>query len=115
MDVNVGHASSGHRELFIPGIFWGGGISPETYNFPQVAAKSCAVNLFQLGHELQIYHGNFLLMDNKHMKLFTIKQSKGCRFVPKCSGIRLAAGSALTHWAGLCAPPDPLATMGAFF
>ena len=29
------------------------------------------------------YHRNFLLMDDKHRKLFVIKQSKGCKFVPK--------------------------------
>ena len=46
-----------------------------TYNFPPNAAKLYALNLF-LGrdNELEIYHGNFLLMYNKHRKLFVIKQ-----------------------------------------
>jgi len=29
------------------------------------------------------YHGNFLLLNNKHRKLFVIKQSEWCRFMPK--------------------------------
>ena len=77
--------------MFIPGILRGGGNSPKniwgiwgesppkkkTYNPPPTAAKLCALNLF-FGryNELQIYHGNFLLMDSKHRKLFVIKQSK---------------------------------------
>jgi len=36
-------------------------------------------------------------MDNKHRK-FVIKQSKGCKFMPKCIKIS-----------------DPLAAMGAYF
>ena len=41
-----------------------------------------------------MYHGNILLMDNKHRKLFVIKQSKGCKFMSIyiCTKIRLAAG-----------------------
>ena len=36
-----------------------------------------------------IYHVNFDLVDNEHGKLFVIKQqSKGCKFVPKCTEIR---------------------------
>ena len=38
---------------------------------------------FWPGNELQIYHGNTLLMDNKHGKLIVIEQSKWCRFMPK--------------------------------
>jgi len=42
----------------------------------KTAAKLCVLNLF-FGryNELQIYHGNFLLMDSKHRKLFVIKPS----------------------------------------
>ena len=29
------------------------------------------------------YHRKILLMDNKHRKLFVIKQSKGYKFMPK--------------------------------
>jgi len=67
-------------------FFWGGGDfpPPSNYNFPQMAVKLCALNLFfGRDNELQIYHGNFLLMDTKHRKLFVIKQSKGCKFMPK--------------------------------
>jgi len=35
---------------------------------------------------------NILLMDNKHRKLFVLRQSKGCIFIPKMLKIRLAAG-----------------------
>jgi len=73
--------------VFIPGIiffFWGGGISPKNLQFPQTVAKLCALNLFiSQGSELQIHDGNILLMDNKHRKLFVIKQSKWCIFMPK--------------------------------
>ena len=56
----------------------------KTYNSPTTAAKLCALNLFfGRDNELQIYHGNFLLLDNKHRKLFVIKQSKGGKFMPK--------------------------------
>ena len=50
----------------------------------KTAAKLCALDLFfDQDSELQIYHGNFLLMHNKHRKLFVIKQPKGCKFMPK--------------------------------
>jgi len=41
-----------------------------------------------------IYHANFLLMDNKHKKIFVIKQLNGggANLCLKCSKIRLAAG-----------------------
>ena len=68
--------------VLIPDIFLG---NPPQKNLQshQTAAKLCAQNLFCQDNELQIYHGNFLLMYNKHRKLFVIKQSKGCRFMPK--------------------------------
>jgi len=60
-------------------LFEGGSLPPQkkiTIPPPRTAAKSAALNLFfGRNSELQIYHGNFL-MDNKHMKLFVIKQSK---------------------------------------
>jgi len=67
-------------------IFFGEGNFPENLQSPskKTAAKLCALNLFSAGtNELQIYHGNFLLMDNKHRKLFVGKQSIGCKFMPK--------------------------------
>ena len=40
-----------------------------------------------------MYHGNILLMDNKHRKLFVIKQSKECKFMSiYMHQKRLAAG-----------------------
>jgi len=58
---------------------WGEGKFPssqKTYNLSptQTVAKLCALNRFFSATELQIYHGNFLLMDNKHRKLFVVKQ-----------------------------------------
>jgi len=54
-------------------------------------------------------------MDNKHRKLFVIKQSKGCKFMPKMhqntfSG-RAPPGPAGGTYAALCATPDLLAAM----
>jgi len=61
---------------FIPGIFLGEGFPPKKLAYPKTAAKLCALNRFFLGrdNELQLHHGNILLMDNKHRKLFVIKQ-----------------------------------------
>ena len=74
--------------VFIPGIF--GGIPPPP---KKTAAKLCALNLhFCPDNGLHIYHGNVLLMDNKHMKLLVIKQSKGCILCLQCTKIRLTAG-----------------------
>jgi len=69
------------RSLFIPGIFFGGGTNPPQKKLaifpPQTAAELCALNHFiGLDNELQIHHGKFSLMNNKHRKLFVIKQSK---------------------------------------
>ena len=69
--------------MFISGIFLGGEDSLNL-QLPPTAAKLCALNLFfRPDNELQICHGNFLLMDNKRRKLFVIRQSKGCKFLPK--------------------------------
>ena len=67
---------------------FGRGIPPpptkKTYNSPtQAAAKLCAVNRFVVRDDkLQIFQGN-VSMNNKDRKSFVIKQSKGCKFVPK--------------------------------
>jgi len=55
--------------------FWGVGTFPKNLQFPrpQTAAKLCAVDLFGRDNKLQIYHGNFLLMDDKHKKLLVTK------------------------------------------
>jgi len=47
----------------------------QTYNFLQ-RLPNCALNFLVRDNEVQIYHGNFLLVDKKHRKLFVIKQSK---------------------------------------
>jgi len=44
--------------------------------YTQTAANLCALNLLGRDNELQIYHGNFLLMDNKHRKLFLLSRVK---------------------------------------
>ena len=51
----------------------------------------CSKIFFCWRSELQIDHVEVLLVDNKHRKLFVVKQSKGCKFMSKCSIIRLAA------------------------
>ena len=61
-----------HRSVIIPGIFLGGLTIPPK-NGCQIVCCNC---FFGRDSELQIYHGDFLLMDNKHRKLFVIKQSK---------------------------------------
>ena len=44
----------------------------------------CTLDLFFGWYsELEIYHENFLLVDNKHRKLFVIQQSKKCKFMRK--------------------------------
>jgi len=72
------------QAVSIPRIFFfgGGAGNPppkKTYNsapFPK-QLPNCVLNHF-LGwnSELQVCRGNFLLMDNKHRKLFVIQQSK---------------------------------------
>jgi len=53
-------------------------------SLPQTAAKLCALNLFFVQEsELQTYHGNILLMDNKLRKFCVIMLSKGCNIMPK--------------------------------
>ena len=54
--------------------------SPTELNFPPKRLPNCVLKIFLFGrdNESQMYHGNFLtLMDNKHRKLFVVKQSKG--------------------------------------
>jgi len=42
-----------------------------------------AINHFSAGAMNYKYHGNILLTDNKHRKLFVIKQPKECKFMRK--------------------------------
>jgi len=66
-------------------LFWWEGYSPQNipFHLPAGCQIVCSKSFCGRGNESQIYHGNFLLMDSKHRKLFVIKQSKGCRFMPK--------------------------------
>jgi len=59
-------------------------------SFLQAGCPSCrptnsvkALKALGRDNELQIYHGIFLLMDNKHGKLFVTKQSKGYKITPR--------------------------------
>jgi len=66
--------------MFIPvGIFLGKGETPKkNLQFPPNGWQLvCCESIFRPGTELQIYHENILLMDNKHGKLFVIKQPEG--------------------------------------
>ena len=102
--------------MFIPGIFFGEGVIPPTTKkviiSPQTAAKLCAIIFFfDRNNELQTYRGNFLLKDNKHGKLFVIKQRRDdANLCLKCTEISLAAGPA----GELMRSPDLLAAMGAY-
>ena len=97
-------------------IFEGGGGFPApkkiTISPQKTAAELCAINvLFGRDNELQIYRRNFLSVDNKHGKLFAIKQPKGWKFMPKMHQI-IVGGRALAE---LMRSPRPLAATGAYF
>jgi len=78
-----------YRPVFTPDIFLGRGIFPEkgTYIPPFPLKNGCQIvcseSFLDQDSELHTYHGNIPLMDNEHMKLFVIKQSKWCKFLPK--------------------------------
>jgi len=55
----------------------GGEFPSQTYNFPPNSWQIVPQIFFGRDNELPIYHGNFLLMDNKYRKLLVIRQSKG--------------------------------------
>ena len=60
-----------------------GGNTPKLTIPPNGCQIVCSIFFFDRDNELQIYHGNFLVLDKKHSKLFVIKQSKGCKIMPK--------------------------------
>jgi len=70
---------------------------------------------FGRDNELQIYRGNWLLMDIKHQKLFVIKRSQGCKLMPKCTQMRLAAGLCQDPLGEIIRSPRPAATVGHYF
>ena len=60
-------------------LFWGRGNSPH----PKRLAN-CAINFFSVGTtSYQYIAETFFLTNYKHRKLFVIKQSKGCKFMPE--------------------------------
>ena len=63
-------------------------------------------------NELQIYHKNFLLMDNKHRKLVVIQQSEGSKFMPKMQQNTHRGYAPPGHAWELTRSPRPLAAMG---
>jgi len=66
--------------MFIPGVF--ARKSPQTYIFPQKGCQAVC-SFFGRDGELQIYYGKLFLADNEQRKLCVIKQSEGCKFMPK--------------------------------
>jgi len=79
--------------LFQASFFFGGGAIPPkkelTVSPTQTTTKLCALYFFRRDNELQIYLGNFILMDNKRRKLFIIKQSNGANLYLKCTKARI--------------------------
>ena len=67
--------------------------------FPKTAGQIVCFKSFFFCrcNDLLIDRGNILLMVSKLRKLFVTRQSKGCKFMPKCTEVRLLAG--------LCADP----------
>ena len=62
-----------------------------------------------------MYHENFLLMENKHRKLFAIKQSKRCKFMPKMHQNTFGGRAPPDPLGELICSPDSLVAMGAYF
>ena len=93
----------------------GGGRIPPKITIPPKRLVNCVLQIFSSrDDELPIHHGNFLLTDNKHGKLFVIKQAKGCKFMRKMhrNTVRLAAGLGPDPLGELMCFPGPLAAMG---
>jgi len=71
--------------LFQASFFWGGGVHPKNVQSPSPNGCQivCSKSFSRPDSELQIYHGNVLLIDNKHRQFFAIGQPKGFKFMPK--------------------------------
>ena len=65
----------------------------------------CSKSFFSTTNYRYISHGNFLLVDNKHKKLFVIKQSNGANLCLKWTRIRW--GSGRTRWGAYALPQIP--------
>jgi len=63
--------------------FFGGRGNPPKKTYIPLKRLRIECCFFGRDSELQICHRSFLLIDNKHRKLFTIKQSNGCKFMSK--------------------------------
>ena len=109
--TNYQHLNLQHRELsqhkqqsstnqcLFQASFWGVSPSPKkAYNFPPNGWQTVCSKSFLAGTMNYQYHGNFLLMDNKHGKLSVIKQSKRRKFMSKMhqntTGSRALPGTA---------------------
>ena len=55
-------------------------------------------------------------MENKHKKLFVIQAAKRMQiYAQNPPKYVWWPGSVRTRWESVCAPPDPLASMGTYF
>ena len=102
------HTTTGtDQRLFRASFFGGGEEFPPNVQFPpfpQTASKLCPLNLSSRDSTLQIHQRNSLLTDNKHRKLFVIKQSKDAYNEPKYIW---RPGSARTRWGELMRSSRP--------
>jgi len=106
---NAANPVSIHCLLQASFLFAGGESLPQkNLTIPPKQLPNCALNLFfDRDNQLQIYHGNILLMDSKRRKLFVIKQPNGTNLCLKCTQIRLAGGgSARPRGGGAYALPQ---------
>ena len=88
---------------------------PSLYKKKSQGTEGAALGPSLQADELQIYHKNFLWMENKHRALFVIKQSKWCKFMPKMQQ-NTFGGRTLQGPAGeLMRSRDPVTAMGAYF
>jgi len=71
-----------HNHCLFHASFLAGGC-PQNLQFPSNGCQIVCSRSFLAGTEAQMYHRNFLLMDNKHRKMLVIKQSEGRKFMPK--------------------------------
>ena len=74
--------------VFLTGtFFWRKGNPPPSkkLKIPPNGCQTVCSNSFFFGrdNELRTYRGNLDLMHSKHGKLFVVKQSQGCKFMPK--------------------------------
>ena len=113
--ASTGAPYSEQQCLFHESSFFGGGdFLTKTCN-PLQRLPNSVLQIFFFGRdsELQIYHRNFLIVDNKHRKLFAIKQSKRCKCVPKMH--QNTFGGRAGSLRELMRSPRPPSRNGAYF